>query len=153
MKGSNTGTTIAGNSGLAGSGRSELYYPTAISVSGNGTMFILDSYNCRVFQWQSGEPLGSVIVNGRGCGSTFDRIGRAYGMFVDSQFNIYISDTPYNRVMKWSNGNNTVGALVRFSIEINHFKFYFKHFFSLDCGRKWCRCLTREIKWSLGSLC
>ena len=76
-------------------------------------MYILDTYNCRVFQWVTGEPLGTIIINGRGCGSTLDKIGRAYGMFVDNQLNIYISDTPYHRVTRWANGNNTGGTLVR----------------------------------------
>ena len=110
--GSAIGTTVAGNSGSAGSGRSELYYPSAISVTWNSVMYIYDYFNCRVFQWQVGEPLGIVVVNGRGCGSTLDRIGRGYGIFVDNQLNIYISDYPYHRVTKWSNGNNTAGALV-----------------------------------------
>ena len=114
--GSSIGTTVAGNSASAGSGRSELYYPSAIYVSDNGTMLILDSYNCRVLKWQVGEPLGTVIVNGRGCGSTFDKIGRSNALFVDNQLNIYISEYVYHRVTKWANGNNTAGSLVIFHL-------------------------------------
>ncbi|CAF4633016.1 unnamed protein product, partial [Rotaria socialis] len=36
-----TGTTVAGFSIGSGSSRSELYYPSAITVKSNGTMFIL----------------------------------------------------------------------------------------------------------------
>lgn len=78
-------------------------------------MFILDTYNCRVLQWQVGDPLGTIIINGRGCGSTFDKISRSYGIFVDSQFNIYISEYLNHRVTKWFNGNNTAALLVKFS--------------------------------------
>ena len=76
-------------------------------------MFILDSAYCRVLTWQVGDPLGTVVVNGRGCSSTFTTIGQSYGMFVDSQLNIYVSENSNHRVTQWFNGNNTAGTLVR----------------------------------------
>ena len=111
--GSNIGTTVAGFSLGSGASRSELYAPTAIYVDGNGAMYILDSYNYRVLFWRVGEPLGTVIINGRGSGTTFDRIGRSFAMFVDGQQNIYVSDNANSRVTKWFNGNNTISLLVR----------------------------------------
>lgn len=116
FSGSNTGATVAGFNLAAGSGRSELYRPSAISVTSNGTMFILDTYNYRVLRWQIGDPIGTIVVNGRGAGSTYDKISRGYGIFVDAQLNIYVSEYDNHRVTLWYNGNNTVGLLVIFNI-------------------------------------
>lgn len=108
------GTTVAGLNPSSGSGRSELYNPSSIYVDQNSYMYILDTYNYRVVKWKIGEPIGTTIVNGRGSGSTFDKIGRSHSMIVDQQFNIYISEYGNNRITKWINGNNTAGTLVRF---------------------------------------
>lgn len=112
--GSNIGTTIAGFSLGSGSSRSELYYPSALSVTPNGTMFILDDYNFRVLRWQAGDQLGYIVAGGRGLGSTFDRMGYSYGISVDDQYNIYISEQSNHRVTLWTNGNTTAGRLVGF---------------------------------------
>ena len=105
-------TTIAGNSGSAGTTRSELYNPYAIQVDTNGTMYILDGSNYRVLRWQAGEPLGFVVAGGRGSGSTYDKIGTSFGLFVDNQYNIYVSEYGNHRVTKWAAGNTTASLLV-----------------------------------------
>lgn len=107
------GTTVAGNSGVAGATRSELSSPVAIKLVDISTMYILDLNNFRVLRWQLNEPLGYVVAGGRGNGATFDRIGTSYGLFVDSQYNIYISETGNNRVTRWAAGNTTASLLVR----------------------------------------
>ena len=112
--GSNVGITVAGFSLGSGASRSELYYPAAISVTPNGTMFILDNYNFRVLRWERGDQLGFVVAGGRGYGSTFDKMGYSVGIFVDDQYNIYITDQTYHRVTLWSVGNTTAGRLVIF---------------------------------------
>ena len=113
--GSNVGITVAGFSIGSGASRSELYYPSAITVTSNQTMFILDSNNYRVLRWQLNEPLGYVVAGGRGSGSTFDRIGISYGMFVDDRLSIYISEQGNHRVTFWTQGNTTAGVLVTLS--------------------------------------
>jgi len=79
-------------------------------------MYILDSYNYRVLRWTVGDPLGYIIVGGNGNGAAFTQIGTSYGIFVDSQLNIYVSEYGNNRVTKWTNGNTTAGVLVRFDL-------------------------------------
>lgn len=111
-RGSTTGTTVAGNSGAAGSGYSELNYPAAIRIDGNRGMYILDSSNCRVLKWQLGDPLGYVIAGGYGCSSQLNQISTSYAMFLDSQTNIYISDNANHRVTLWLSNNFTSGILV-----------------------------------------
>lgn len=110
--GSNLGVTVAGFSPTSGGSRSELNNPTAVSVTPNGTMFILDNQNFRVLRWDVGDQLGYVVAGGRGLGSTFDRMGYSMGIFVDTAYNIYISEQTYHRITLWSNGNTTAGRLV-----------------------------------------
>ena len=105
---------VAGASSGAGSSRSELYYPTAISVTGNGTMFILDTSNYRLLRWQVGDTLGYVVAGGRGNGGGFNQMGASYGLFVDSNFNVYISEQTNHRVTLWYQGNLTAGTLVTY---------------------------------------
>ena len=75
-------------------------------------MFILDGSNYRVLRWQKGEPVGIIVAGGNGGGAAFTQIGTSYAMFVDSQYNIYVSENTNHRVTKWFNGNTTTGLLV-----------------------------------------
>ena len=75
-------------------------------------MFVLDTSNARVLRWPLGEPLGDVVVGGRGNGGGFHQIGTSQGMFVDAQQNIYVSEQSNHRVTLWYNGNTTAGVLV-----------------------------------------
>ncbi|CAF4887764.1 unnamed protein product, partial [Rotaria magnacalcarata] len=55
-------------------------------------MFILDTTNYRVLQWQAGEPMGYIVAGGNGNGAALTQIGVSYELFVDDQYNIYISE-------------------------------------------------------------
>ncbi|CAF4991906.1 unnamed protein product, partial [Rotaria sp. Silwood1] len=109
---STSGVTVAGFSTSGGSGYSQLLYPTSMFIDRNETMYILDSSNCRVVRWLSGEPLGFTVAAGHGYGSTLDKIGTSYAIYLDDQSNIYISDHSNHRVTKWFNGNHTTGATI-----------------------------------------
>ena len=75
-------------------------------------MYILDSTNYRVLKWRLGDPLGYVMAGGNGAGSSLTQITTSYAMFVDSQYNIYVSEYSNHRVTKWSPTNTTAGILV-----------------------------------------
>ena len=104
--------TVAGNSGSAGSGLSELNGPSAIYMDRNQTMYILDTTNYRVLRWKLGEPLGVVVAGGRGSGTSLTQITTSYAMYVDGQYNIYVSEYGNNRVNKWLPTNTSSGILV-----------------------------------------
>lgn len=90
-------------------------------------MFILDTSNYRVIKWQLGDQIGSIVVNGRGAGSTLDRIGISYAMCFDNLNNVFISENGNHRVTKWSLSNNTVGQLVCLLLFLpNHLIVYLK---------------------------
>ena len=105
-------TNVAGFTWTGGSGYSEFYFPTAIYVDLNGTMYILDCYNYRVVKWLPGQPLGFSVAGNHGSGSAADKIGLSYGLYLDNQGNIYISEYSNHRVSMWYNGNTTAGVVV-----------------------------------------
>jgi serine/threonine protein kinase, bacterial len=90
--------------------------PYGIRFDSLGAMYILDTNNYRVLRWPLGNTFGTVVVNGRGAGSTLDRIGVSYALCLDNQNNIYVSDAGNHRVTKWIAGNNTIGQLVNDSL-------------------------------------
>ena len=106
------GTTIAGAAGLGGATLAQLNNPSAIHVDLNRVMFILDTSNFRVLRWNFGEPRGNLVLGGNGNGAGLHQIGWSYGMFVDPQYNIYISDSGNSRVTLWLATNRTSGILV-----------------------------------------
>lgn len=75
-------------------------------------MFIIDRSNFRVLKWQTGDTLGYVVAGGNGNGAAFTQIGVAYGIHVDDNYNVYISDQSNHRVTKWTNGTDSISALV-----------------------------------------
>ena len=84
-------------------------------------MYILDTTNYRVLKWTLGDPLGYVVAAGNGGGSTLTQISTSYGMFVDNQYNIYISDFANHRVVEWLITNTTTGVLVWFDLIYENF--------------------------------
>lgn len=109
MSGSN-GTTIAGFTTTGGSSFSELNNPTAITLMYNAVLYIYDSWNYRVLRWTIGDPLGFIVAGGRGAGTTLDKVSVGYGLHIDAQLNVYVSEYDNHRVTMWS--NSTVGYLV-----------------------------------------
>ncbi|CAF4796845.1 unnamed protein product, partial [Rotaria socialis] len=112
VEGSKSGTNIAGIQLRAGKGKSELNTPTTVFVTGDQTLFILDAGNFRVQKWKSGEPLGFPVAGGHGVGNTLDKISHSYGLYVDDQHNVYVSDHRNHRVTLWMKNNTAVGQVV-----------------------------------------
>lgn len=75
-------------------------------------MYILDTTNYRVLKWKYGEPLGYIVAGNQVSGSGLNQISTSYAMFVDTQSNVYVSDSGNNRVTKWLSTNTTYGIVV-----------------------------------------
>lgn len=108
-------------------------------------MFILDTSNYRILQWQAGDPIGYVIAGGNGNGGAFTQIGVSYAMFVDSQYNIYISESSNARITKWTASNVTAGVLV---IELVYLDLFLNCY--IGCWWQWSWQYTRQTGSSLG---
>ena len=103
--GSTTGTTISGLS---------LLNPTAVHVTNTDILYIVDYSNYRIQKWNNGVV--ATVAGGRGSGSTLDKMSTSYALYVDVNFNIYISEHGNHRVSLWSAGNTTVGHIVSISM-------------------------------------
>ena len=113
--GSDSGTTVAGLSLSGGNSLAELRGPTAIFVTLNGIMYIVDGGNHRIQQWRIGEPMGFTVAGGHGSGSALNQMSTCYGIYVDTLSNIYVSDYGNHRVVLWEAGNTTTSRLVSFA--------------------------------------
>lgn len=103
---------MAGVTSSAGSSRAQLYYPTSIAITPNGTMFIMDTSNYRVLKWTLGDNLGFIVAGGNGNGGGSTQIGASYELFVDQQYNIYVSENSNHRLTKWLSTNPSTGVIV-----------------------------------------
>lgn len=101
------GITLAG-----GSGYNELRNPSAIFVTPDGIMYIVDTSNYRVQKWKYGDPVGVTVAGGRGLGSLYTQMGTSYGLYVDKQYNVWVSECSNHRVTKWTASNTATGARV-----------------------------------------
>lgn len=114
FEGSKNGELLAGFTNTGGRGKSELDNPTAVFVTRNQTMFIVDSKNFRVQKWNHGEPLGFTVAGGRGNGAQLNQISLSYGLYVDDKYNVYVSEYRNHRVTLWMNSNTTAGIIVSY---------------------------------------
>ncbi len=108
LPGASNGITIAGGNG-PGSGLNQLNYPRNVLFNSKGELIIDDAQNYRILNWNIASNTGTVIAGGNGGGSNLNQLGWHYGMsmILDSNDNIFISDSGNNRVLKWTPGVNS----------------------------------------------
>lgn len=100
--GATSGTTVAGQTGNAGSGLSQLNGPRAVVVDEFGNMYISDSGNNRVLRWAASSSFGVVIAGGNGAGLQPNQFNFNYGISFDSNGSLYVVDANNNRVQKFA---------------------------------------------------
>lgn len=99
--GSPTATTVSNLS---------LNYAGDVYVDNSGALYVLDIQNYRVLKWVNNVV--TIVVGGRGSGSTLDKISTSHNIQVDANFNIYLSDCGNNRVTFWTAGNPNISVVV-----------------------------------------
>lgn len=103
---SGTGVGAYSGDGMAATG-AELNGPYFVSVDATGNVYILDKFNFRIRKIFTSGIIVTIAGNG-GLGSTGDgSLGtsaeiRPYGMAVDKNKNVYISDAAYHKIRKVS---------------------------------------------------
>lgn len=75
-------------------------------------MFIMDTSNYRVLRWIVGDPLGYTVAGGNGNGGASTQIGASYGLFIDDQYNVYVSEQTNHRITLWLSSNPSIGNIV-----------------------------------------
>jgi uncharacterized protein (TIGR03437 family) len=106
-------TTLAGNgtAGFSGDGKSagnaELSAPVAVAVDSSGNYYIADTNNSGIrkvaggnISTIAGQPSLPAGYGGDGFAATGASLNHPAGVAVDSQGNVYISDTQNNRIRK-----------------------------------------------------
>ncbi|CAF0738719.1 unnamed protein product [Adineta steineri] len=99
-------TTIAGSpTGIPGFNSTLLYYPQAMMVGTNDSIYIMDCYTyCRMQLFYPGSQLGTTIINGT-IGTGLNQFSSSVtSLSIDVSGNIYILDSGNPRVTKWAPG-------------------------------------------------
>ncbi|CAF4678858.1 unnamed protein product [Rotaria sp. Silwood1] len=109
LRWNSTGLTVAGVGGLSGSTPDKLNAPIDLAVDFSNTLYIADFNNNRIQQWLTGASNGTTVAgqaNGaHGTGAAY--LNAPAGVIIDSNNNIYVSDSINARIQKWTNGATT----------------------------------------------
>lgn len=75
-------------------------------------MFILDAGNFRVQKWEHRKLFGTTVAGNGKNGTASDSVSYGYGLHVDENHNIYVSEYENHRVTLWLNNGTKNGRLV-----------------------------------------
>lgn len=146
------GITVAGGNG-AGSGVTQLNFPSSVFIDSNNNLYITDTQNHRIQKWEPGATSGTTIAGGNGAGVNANQFNTPTCVWVDENQDVYVMDSFNNRIQKWdvgatqgttvSGGNGEGAALNQFNKPGG---FYLRNnaFYIVDAGN------NRIIKWILG---
>ncbi|MGE7271105.1 fibronectin type III domain-containing protein [Brevibacillus panacihumi] len=119
---SGTISTVAGNGnlGYSGDGGPATWYtlngPTGVAVDGSGNLYIADNSNNRIRKVDVSGMISTIAGTGKdgysgdGGPATSAQLRSPYGVVVESNGNLYLSDGRNHRVRKLSLNEKTVGA-------------------------------------------
>ncbi|CAF1308145.1 unnamed protein product [Adineta ricciae] len=102
LSGAKNGTTVAGQTGVAGSSLSVLYYPISVIGDGNKNLYILCFTTSSIVKWQVGATVGSLIVGTLTAGSSSNQLYNPYNFKFGPDYSIYVPDFKNNRTQKFS---------------------------------------------------
>jgi uncharacterized protein (TIGR03663 family) len=104
-----------GEAGVSGTAPGQFTYPRAVAVDSGGRIYVADSGNNRVQIFDSNGTFlrqwGSTckLDTGEGCqGDGRGQFNEPWGIAVDGQGNVYVSDTWNHRIQKFDNQGNFV---------------------------------------------
>ena len=101
--GSTTAVAIIG-SGL-GTASDQFNQTTDLVVTGT-SMYVLDAGNYRVQMWPRNGSNGTTVAGIAGfAGTSLSTFGYSYGIQVDNYGNLYVSDSPNHRVLRFPSGS------------------------------------------------
>lgn len=94
ISGATNGTTVAGQTGTAGSWSFQLNSPTDITFDTYDNMYIMDSGNNRIQRWSPGSAYGITVVSAT--------MANPRGMAIDPVGNLVVADMSYHRINSFS---------------------------------------------------
>ena len=104
-----TGITIAGVTGMSTTASDNLWIPWAVALDWSNTLYITDRYHHRIQKFMRGAKNGTTIagqINGV-AGSTSTQLNQPTGIYLNSNGDVFISDTNNNRIQRWNNGETS----------------------------------------------
>jgi sugar lactone lactonase YvrE len=101
LTGASNGTTVAGQTGVYGSGLNQLYLPTTLILDQNGYMYIVDYGNSRIMRWVLGSTSGILVAGTISRGSLPNQLNDPNSVRVDSTGAVIVADTENNRIQKF----------------------------------------------------
>ncbi|CAF2946263.1 unnamed protein product [Rotaria sp. Silwood2] len=113
LRWNSTSITVAGLNNAPGVNASQLYTPTDVALDPFNTLYIPDFINNRVQKWLIGASSGTTVtgqVNAT-LSNTTGYLNRPAGIYIDSNDNIFVSDSNNHRIQLWANGA-LVGTLI-----------------------------------------
>jgi len=93
---------VAGTHGLGGSSSTQLFVPIGITLDPMGNLYVADAYNHRIQFFEAGQSNGLTIAGvNQTSGFNADQLNTPLYVALDSQLNLYVSDTSNHRVQKF----------------------------------------------------
>lgn len=104
--GASSGIIVAGN-GTAGSSSTQLNSPKGVAVDQSGAILVGDGFNYRIQRF----PFGSISATTESINSSTNLLGDTRDLYIDVNNNIYVTDSSYNRVVKYA-PNSGIGVIL-----------------------------------------
>jgi sugar lactone lactonase YvrE len=102
LPGATNGTTVAGQTGVAGGGLNQLNSPQTLLLDKNGIMmYIVDTDNNRIMQWTLGSTSGVCIVGTTTYGVLPNQLFSPQSVRFDSTGALIVADNANNRIQKF----------------------------------------------------
>lgn len=105
LRWNSTGITVAGISSGPGVANNQLFGPWDVVVDDAYNVFVADTENQRIQKYKSGSAFGTTVAgyaNGS-YGSSPSSLWSPTRVLLDSDGNIYVSDSANHRVQFWPN--------------------------------------------------
>ncbi len=99
------GVTVAGGNGK-GADPNQLNSPWDVKVDQYNNVYIIDTGNSRIIKWEPNQLTGVTVVGGDGIKPK--PFKEAYGLALDKQGNIFVSERLNNRIQLFQIDTNTV---------------------------------------------
>ena len=105
LPGASTGSIVAGTNGVQGSDQFTFKFPVAVKVDPFANIYVVDNNNHRIqlyCRYPSVNSTGRTIAGTGVLGSSSTTLQYPAGLALDSQLNLYVSDTSNHRVQKFA---------------------------------------------------